>query len=77
MGLADFLGIGDLHWRKVGSNKWLKHQPGAKLGGQEFEKNDGRTWFSFPLGFSGGRVEIVPPAFGDSPKLSSTGLAIQ
>ena len=41
------------------------------------EQTDGRSGFSFPLSFSGGRLEFVTQAFGDSPKLSSTGLAIQ
>jgi hypothetical protein len=32
--------------------------------------------FSFPLRFARGRLEFVTQAFGDSPKLSSNGLAI-
>ena len=77
MGLADLLGIADLHCRKVESTKWLKHKLKATLGGQKFEQTDGRSGFSFPLSFSGGRLEFVTQAFGDSPKLSSTGLATQ
>jgi hypothetical protein len=77
VGLADLLGIADLHRRKVQSTKWLKHKLRAMLGGQKFEQTDGRSRFSFPLSFSGGRLEFVTQAFGDSPKLSSTGLAIQ
>jgi hypothetical protein len=65
MGLADLLGIADLECRKVKSAKWLKRKLRAILGGQ------------FPLSFSGGRLEFVTKAFGDSLKLSSTGLAIQ
>ena len=34
MGLADLLGIADLHCRKVESTKWLKHKLRATLGGQ-------------------------------------------
>jgi hypothetical protein len=30
--------------------------------------------FLFLLGFAGGRLEFVTQAFGDSPKLSSSGL---
>jgi hypothetical protein len=41
------------------------------------EQTDGRSGFSFPLSISGGRLEFVIQAFGDSLKLSSTGLAIQ
>ena len=77
MGLADLLEIADLHCRKVESTKWLKHKLRATLGGQKFEQTDGRSGFSFPLSFSGGRLEFVAQAFGDSLKLSSTGLAIQ
>ena len=35
-----------------------------------------RSGFSFPLRFAGGRLEFVTQAFGGSPKLSSSGLAI-
>ena len=31
MGLADLLGIADLHCRKVESNKWLKHKLRASI----------------------------------------------
>ena len=75
MGLADLLGIADLHCRKVESTKWLKHKMRATLRGQYFEQTDGRSGFSFPLSFSGGRLEFVTQAFRDSPKLSSNGLA--
>ena len=34
MGLADILGIADLHRQKVESTKWLKHKLRATLGGQ-------------------------------------------
>ena len=77
MDLADLLGIADLHCLKVESTKWLKHKLRVTLGGQQFEQTDGRSGFSFPLSFSGGRLEFVTQAFGDSPKLSSTGIAIQ
>jgi hypothetical protein len=76
MGLADLRGIADLHCRKVESTKWLKHKLRATLGGQKFEQTDGRSGFSFPLGFARGRLEFVMQAFGDSPKLSSSGSAI-
>ena len=76
LGLADLWGIADLYCQKVESTKWLKHNLRATLGGQ-FEQTDGRSGFSFPLSFSGGQLEFVTEAFGDSPKLSSTGLAPQ
>ena len=41
-----------------------------------FEQTNGRSGFSFPLSFSGGRLEFVTQTFGDSPKLPSNGLAI-
>ena len=47
----------------------------ATLGGQQFEQTDGRSGFSFLLRIAGGRLEFVMQAFGDSPKLSSSGLA--
>ena len=75
MGLADLLGNADLHCRKVESTKWLKHKLRATLGGQLFEQTDGRSGFSFPLRFAGGRLEFGTQAFGDSLKLSSSGLA--
>ena len=34
MGLADLMGIADLHCRKVESTKWLKHKLRATIGGQ-------------------------------------------
>ena len=40
------------------------------------EQTDGRSGFSFPLRFAGGQLEFVTQTFGDSPKLSSSGLAI-
>jgi hypothetical protein len=49
---------------------------GATLGGQQFEQSDGQSGFSFPLRFAEGRLEFVTQAFGNSPKLSSSGLAI-
>ena len=67
---------GLLHCQKVESTKRLKHKPRDTLGGQQFEQTDGRSGFSFPLRFAGGRLEFVTQAFGDSPKLSSSGLAI-
>ena len=76
MGLADLLGIADLHCRKVESTKWLKHKLRATIGGQYFEQTDGRSVFPFPLRFADGRLEFVPQVFGDSLKLSSSGLAI-
>ena len=76
MGLADLLGIADMHCRKVESTKWFKHKLRATLGSQYFEQTHGRSGFSLPLSFSGGRLEFVTQAFGDSPKLSSSGLAI-
>ena len=48
----------------------------ATLGGQLFEQTYGRSGFSFPLRFAGGQLEFVTQAFGDSLKLSSSGLAI-
>ena len=55
----------------------VKKKLRATLGGQEFEQTDGRSEFSFPLSFSGGQLKFVTQAFGDSLKLSSTGLATQ
>ena len=49
------------------SIKWLKHKLRATLGGQKFEQTDGRSGFSFPLKFVGGRMEFVTKAFEDSP----------
>jgi hypothetical protein len=72
MGLADLWGIANLHCQKVKSTKWLKHKLRAMLGGQ----TDGRSGFSFPVRFAWGRLEFVMQAFGDSLKLSSSGLAI-
>ena len=37
---------------------------------------DGRSGFPFPLRFAGGRFEFVTQAFGDSLKLTSSGLAV-
>ena len=76
MGLANLLGIADLHCRKVESTKWLKHKLRATLGGQQFEQTDGRSGFPFPLRSVGGRLEFVTQILGGSPKLSSSGLAI-
>ena len=76
MGLADLWGIADLHCRKFKNTKWLKHKHRATLGGQQLEQTDGRSGFSFPLRFAGGRLEFVTQAFRGSPKLSSSGLAI-
>ena len=70
MGLADLLGIADLHCRKVESTKWLKYKLRATIGGRKFEQTNGRYGFSFPLSFSGGQLEFVTQAFVDSPKLS-------
>ena len=66
MGLADILGIADLHCRKVESTKWLKHKLRATLGGQQFEQTEGRSGFPLPLRFAGGRLEFVMQVFGDS-----------
>ena len=66
MGLADHWEIADLHCLKVECTKWLKHKLRAI----------GRSGFSFLLRFAGGRLEFVTQAFGDSPKLSSSGLAV-
>ena len=71
IGLADLLGIADLHCQKIESTKWLKNKLRASIGGQ-----CGICGFPFPLGFAGGRLEFVMQVFGDSPKLSSSGLAI-
>ena len=57
VGLADLLGISDLHCQKVESNKWLKN----KLGG-----------FLFLLRLAGGWLEFIMQAFGFSLKLSSS-----
>ncbi len=73
MCLADLLGIADLDCGKVESTKWLKHKLRATFAGQ----TKGRSGFSLPLRFAGGRLEFVTQAFEDSPKLTSTVLAIQ
>ena len=56
--------------RKVESTKWLKHKLRATI-----EQTDGRSGFPFPMRFDRGRLEFVTQVFGDSPKLSSSGLA--
>ena len=76
MGLADLLGIADLHCRKVESTKWLKHKLRATFRGQWLEQTDGKSGFSFPLRFAGGKLEFVTQAFGGFLKLSISGLAI-
>ena len=76
MGLADILGTADLHCRKVESTKWLKYKLRATIGGQQFEQTDGRSGFPFPLRSVGGRLEFITQILEDSPKLSSSGLAI-
>ena len=76
MGLADLLGIADLHCQKVKSTKWLKHKLRATIGGQQFEQTDGRSGFPFSLRSVGGRLEFVTWILGGSLKLSSSGLAI-
>ena len=76
MGLADLLGIADLHCRKVESTKWFKHKLRATIGGQQFEQTNGRSGFPFPLRSVGGWLEFVARILGDSSKLSSSGLAI-
>ena len=76
MGLVDLWGIADLHCRKFKSTRWLKYKLRAMLEGHEFEQTNGRSGFSFPLRFAGGRLEFVMQVFGDSPKFSSSGLAI-
>jgi hypothetical protein len=75
MGLADLLVIADLHCRKVKSIKWFKYKLRATIGGQKFEQTDGRSGFLFLMRFAGGRLEFGTQVFGDSPKLSSSGLA--
>ena len=76
MGLADLFGIADLHCRKVECTKWLKHKLRVTLEGQYFEQTKGISGFSFPLRFTRGQLEFVMQAFGDSPKLFSSGLVI-
>ena len=75
-GLANLLRIADLHCRNFESTKWLKHKLRASIGGEKFKQSNGRSGFSFPLRFAGGQLEFVMQVFGDSPKLSSSGLAI-
>ena len=70
MGLADLLGIADLHCRKVESTKWLKHKLRATIGGQKFEHTDGRSGFPLPLRFAVGQQD-----FGGSLNLFRSGLA--
>ena len=41
-----------------------------------FEQTDGGSGFPFALRFAGGRFEFFTQAFGDSPKISSSGLAV-
>jgi hypothetical protein len=62
--------LGDCRPALPKGQKWLRHKLRAT-----FEQTDGRSGFSFPLRFAGGRLEFVTQAFGDSPKLSSSGLA--
>ena len=59
MGLADLLGIVDLHCRKVETTKWLRYKLRATIGGQKFEQTEGRSGFPFPLRFAGGQLEFV------------------
>ena len=55
----------------------VKHKLRATIDGQYFEQTHGRSSeFHFPLRFAKGRLEFVTQAFGGSPKLSSSGLAI-
>ena len=72
MGLADLLGIADLHCQKVESTKWLKHKLRAMIGGQKFEQTNGRSGFPFRLKSVGGWLEFVPWILGGSHKLSSS-----
>ena len=94
MGLADLLGIADLHCRpalpkgrkyqmvKTQTQSHVRRPVGClivtKLGEfSSLNKPIAYLGFLFPLSFSEGRLEFVTQAFGDSLKLSSTGLAIQ
>ena len=76
MGLADLLGIADLHCLKVESTKWLKHKLRATIAGQKFEQTDGRSNIPFLLGSFEGRLVFVKRLLGGSLKLSSSGLTI-
>ena len=60
MGLADLLGIEDLHCQKVEGTKWLKHKVGAMLGGQWFEQTNGRSGFCL-ASLSGACRGYMPP----------------
>ena len=70
------MGLSDLYRQKVESTKWLKHKLRVTLEGQYFEQTKGISGFSFPLRFTGGQLEFVMQAFGDSLKFSCSGLAI-
>ena len=76
MGLADLLGIADLHCPKVESTKWLKPKLRATIGGQYFEQTNGKSGFSFPLRSDGGWLEFVARILGGSWKISSSVLDI-
>ena len=53
MGLADLLGIADLHCKKVESTKWLKHKLRYTIGGWKIEQTDGRSGFPYLWGLLG------------------------
>jgi hypothetical protein len=72
MGLADLWGIVVLHCQKVESTEWLKHKRCAN----GLNKPMADLGFSFPLRFGKRWLEFVKHAFGGSPKLFSSGIAI-
>ena len=56
---------------------WGDCRPELPKGGKyQMVQTDGRSGICFPLRFARGRLEFVTQAFGDSPKLSSSGLVI-
>jgi hypothetical protein len=75
MGLADLLGIADLHCRKY---QMVKTQTESHDWRPKVGTNRWQIWVSFsfepPLRFVGEWLEFVTQIFGDSPKLSSSGL---
>ena len=68
-GICRSLGIANLHCGKVESTKWLKHKL-CHIRRPIVLTIRCQIWISR------GRLEFVTQAFGGSPKLSSSGLAI-
>ena len=67
--------IADLHCRKVESTEWLKHKL-CHVRRPIVSTNRWQIWVSFSLEVCRGWLEFITQAFGGSPKLSSSGLAI-